>query len=229
MQMNETQSFTLETNAPVRGLMRVSKYLRIHTRSAEIMANITLAYEGSPISVFLDTGHAPIGAIVKVVNLPKKPKDPDNPYSISISACTTAAPVSVAVDYAYSYPPVSLQLNAETSLSPVMVRVPPSFQGSFVCRAQGSIAQVSETPGVKDPSGANVSRAVIISKGHPDEPRDHELGTASWNDLPDDLRKQLHSVDIQSSSASAVLVLDGPDSRLVQGIYDWPLGWHLHP
>jgi len=206
--------------------MRVSEYLHIHSQSAEIIANITLAYKGASMAVILESDHAPIGAIVKVVDLPTKSNNSNQPYPVSISACTSYAPLAIAVDYSYSYPPIALQLNAETTYSPLLARVPPPFQGSFVCMAQGSEAKVSQTANVQDPDGGNHTRALLLSNDGNVGP---QRGTASWNDLPGTMRKQLGVVNVQSSQAPAMLIFDGADSPLIQGIQDWPPGWDICP
>ncbi|KAF8342181.1 uncharacterized protein EI90DRAFT_3150265 [Cantharellus anzutake] len=226
MQMNEVKNFSIDTYAPIRGLMRVSQYLRIQARSAEIMANITLVYRGLPFTVLLHSDHAPIDAIVKAVNLPKRRSGSTDPYAIHLSACTTYAPVAVIVDYPYSYPPVALQMSAETKLSPVLARVPPSFQGSFHCMAKDSIAQVSQAPGVKDPSGNKHVRSVLVSQDD-DDPQQSQHGTASWNDLPNSMRAKLGTVNVASHLATSILVFDGENSALIQGIDEWPSAWQI--
>jgi hypothetical protein len=71
----------------------------------------------------------PIDTIVKIVNLDTHGPHTTIPFPVHITVRTAYAPLGIVVDYPSSSLPVALFVEAETELAPIIVQLPPAFQG----------------------------------------------------------------------------------------------------
>ncbi|KAF9510642.1 hypothetical protein BS47DRAFT_58272 [Hydnum rufescens UP504] len=179
MRMDEVKKFELDIDAPLRGNLRVSESLSVTSRSSDVSVNITLVNRGNPITVNLEADHAPIDTIVKIVNLDTHGHHTTIPFPVHIAARTTYAPLGMVVAYPSSSPPVALFVEAETELAPIVVHLPPAFQGTFNLSAIQSDARVDQST-VADPSGKGRTRTVYVDNGDVDDQRGDPYRGIIW-------------------------------------------------
>jgi len=220
--MDEVKKFELDIDAPLRGNLRVSESLSVTSRSSDVSVNITLVNRGNPITVNLEADHAPIDTIVKIVNLDTHGHHTTIPFPVHIAARTTYAPLGMVVAYPSSSPPVALFVEAETELAPIVVHLPPAFQGTFNLSAIQSDARVDQST-VADPSGKGRTRTVYVDNGDVD---DQAWGSVSWNYLDSAVFARLGRVDVSTTLAQGLLELDDEWSDLLRQDV-WPPGFTI--
>jgi len=210
----------VDIDAPLRGNLCVSESLSVTSRSSDISANITLVNRGRPIVVNLEADHAPIDTIVRIVNLIPHGSNSTMPIPVVMTLQTTYAPLGIVIDYPYSTTPIALFVDAETELAPVIMQLPPAFQGTFNLTASQSEVQVNQST-VPDPSGKGRTRTVLAVDS---ALGDQVCGSVSWNYLSTAVFKRLGDVDISTTLAQGLLQLGDQWSVLLSKDV-WPSGY----